>query len=85
MPTDTPEKLNYAKMAAMADYLVNLIVNCTRADFSIRLPDYDSTPTELAYINSAFSDLLLQFGLPELKSREDIDRVVRMMTVTYGL
>jgi hypothetical protein len=85
MPTDTPEKLNYEKMAAMANYLLNLIVNCARADFQICLPDYDSTPTELEYINSVFSDLLLQFGLPELKSREDIDRVVRMMTATYGL
>ena len=85
MPTDTPEKLNYEKMAAMANYLLNLIVNCARADFQICLPDYDSTPTELEYINNVFSDLLLQFGLPELKSREDIDRVVRMMTATYGL
>jgi hypothetical protein len=81
---DVP-KLNYEKMAAMANYLLNLIVNCARADFQICLPDYDSTPTELEYINSVFSDLLLQFGLPELKSREDIDRVVRMMTATYGL
>jgi hypothetical protein len=72
-------------MAAMADYLLNLIVSCTRADFSIRLPDYDSTPTELEYINSVFSDLLIEFGLPELKSREDIDRVVRMMIATYGV
>jgi hypothetical protein len=85
MPTDTPEKLNYEKMAAMADYLLNLIVSCTRANFQIRLSDYDSTPTELEYMNSVFSDLLLQFGLPELKSREDIDRVVRMMKATFGL
>lgn len=85
MPTDTPEKLNYGKMAAMADYLLNLVVSCTRADFSIHLPDYDSTPTELEYINSVFSDLLLQFGLPELRSREDIDRVVRMMTQMFGV
>jgi hypothetical protein len=49
------------------------------------LPDYDSTPTELEYINSVFSDLLLQFGLPELKSREDIDQVVRMMTQMFGV
>ena len=85
MPTDTPEKLNYGKMAAMADYLLNLVVRCTRADFSVGVPDYDSTPTELEYINSVFSDLLLQFGLPELKSREDIDRVVRTMTQMIGV
>jgi hypothetical protein len=85
MPTDTPEKLNYEKMGAIADYLVNLVVSCDGADFQDRLIDYDSTPTELEYMNSVFSDLFLQFGLPELKSREDIDRVVRMMTATYGI
>jgi hypothetical protein len=36
-------------------------------------------------MNSVFSDLFLQFGIPELKSREDIDRVVRMMTGMFGL
>jgi len=85
MPTDTPEKLNYEKMGAIADYLVNLVVSCDGADFQDRVVDYDSAPTELEYMNSVFSDLFLQFGIPELKSREDIDRVVRMMTGTFGL
>lgn len=85
MPTDTPEKLNYEKMGAIADYLSNLVVSCNGARFSQGLTSYDSTPTELHYMNSVFSDLFLQFGLPELKSREDIDRVVRMMTGTFGL
>ena len=85
MPTDTPEKLNYEKMGAIADYLVNLVQSCASAQFLESSPGYDPTPTELEYMNSVFSDLFLQFGIPGLKSREDIDRVVRMMTGTFGL
>jgi hypothetical protein len=85
MPTDTPEKLNYEKMAAISDYLASLIVRCDSTQFLESTPGYDPTATELQYINSVFSDLLLQFGMPELRSREDIDRVVRMMRATYGI
>jgi hypothetical protein len=85
MPTDTPEKLNYEKMGAIADYLVNLVVSCDGADFQDRLADYDSTPTELEYMNTVFAELFQKFGIVELQSREDIDRVVRMMTGTFGL
>lgn len=85
MPTDTPEKLNYEKMGAIADYLGNLVQSCVSAQFLESSPGYDPTPTELQYMNSVFSDLFLQFGLPELKSREDIDRVVRMMTQMFGV
>ena len=85
MPSDTPEKLNYEKMRAIADYLGNLVQSCAYAQFLESSPGYDPTPTELQYMNGVFSDLFLQFGLPELKSREDIDRVVRMITGTFGL
>jgi hypothetical protein len=80
-----PGEIELRKDGAIADYLVNLIVSCDGADFQDRLADYDSTPTELEYMNSVFSDLFQQFGIAELKSREDIDRVVRMMTGTFGL
>jgi hypothetical protein len=85
MPTDTPEKLNYEKMAGISDYLARLIIRCDSAQFLESTPGYDTTATELLYINSIFSPLLLQFGVPELKSREDIDRLVRMMTATFGI
>ncbi len=85
MPTDTPEKLNYEKMGAIADYLVNLVVSCGGADFSQGLTDYDSTPTELHYMNTVFAELFQMYGIGKLQSREDIDRVVRIMTGTFGL
>ena len=85
MPTDTPEKLNYQKMGAISEYLASLIVRCDSTQFLESTPGYDPTPTELQYMNSVFSDLFLQFGIPGLKSREDIDRVVRMMIATYGV
>jgi hypothetical protein len=85
MPTDTPEKLNYKKMGAIADYLFNLVFSCDGADFSQGLTSYDSTPTELHYMNTVFAELLQEYGIAELQSREDIDRVVRMMKATFGL
>jgi hypothetical protein len=85
MPTDTPEKLNYEKMGAIADYLVNLVVSCDGEDFQNRLADYDSTPTELEYMNSVFSDLFELHGIPEPKSRDDIDMVVLRLKGAYGL
>ena len=85
MPTDTPEKLNYKKMWAMADYLVKLVISCNGAEFSQGLSNYDSTPTELHCMNSVFAELFQKYGIGELQSREDIARVVRMMKATYGL
>ena len=85
MPTDTPEKLNYEKMGAIAAYLVNLVASCDSADFSQGRTDYDSTPTELHYMNAVFAELFRMYGIGKLQSREDIDRVVRMMTGTFGL
>ena len=85
MPTDTPEKLNYEKMGAIADYQVNLVQSCASAQFLESSPGYDPTTTELQYMNSVFSDLFQMYGIGKLRSREDIDRVVRMMTGTFGL
>jgi hypothetical protein len=85
MPTDTPEKLNYVKMGAIADYSFNLVVGCGGAEFSQGLTNYDSTPTELHYMNTVFADLLQKYGISELQSREDIDRVVRMIKATFCL
>jgi hypothetical protein len=85
MPTDTPDKLNYAKMGAMADYLFNLAVRCDAADFSQGLSEYDSTPTELEYMNRVFSQLLQMYGISEPQSREDMDQVVIRLKGAYGL
>ena len=85
MPTDTPEKLNYKKMGVIADYLVKLVVSCNGAEFSQGFSNYDSTPMELNYMNTVFAELFVKYGIGDLQSREDIDRVVRMMKATYGL
>jgi len=85
MPTDTPEKLNYKKMGAIVDYLLKLVVSCDGAEFSQGFSSYDSTPTELHYMNTVFAELFQNYGIGELQSREDIDRVVRIMKATFGL
>jgi len=85
MPTDTPEKLNYEKMGAIALYLLNLVQSCASAQFLESSPGYDPTPTELQYMNSVFSDLFRLHGIPEAKSRDDIDMVVIKLKGAYGL
>jgi hypothetical protein len=85
MPTDTPEKLNYEKMAAMADYLFNLVLTCDTANFQNRLADYDSTPTELEFMNRIFAELFRKFGIGELKCREDISMVARRLMSIFGI
>jgi hypothetical protein len=62
-----------------------LVVSCDGADFQDRLADYDSTPTELEYMNSVFSDLFELHGIPGPKSRDDIDMVVLRLKGAYGL
>ena len=85
MPTDTPEKLNYEKMAAMADFLQKLIIKSSEVEFSEESPEYDSTATELLFLNTIFRELFRKYGIDELQSREDIDGAVRMLMGTFNL
>ena len=85
MSTDTPEKLNYEKMGAIADYLVNLVLSCGGADFSQGVSRYDSTPTELHFMNAVFAEMFQEYGIGRVQSREDIERVVRIIKASYGL
>jgi hypothetical protein len=85
MPTDTPEKLNYEKMAAMADFLQKLIIKSSEAEFNEESPEYDSTATELLFFNTIFRELFRKYGIDELQSREDMDRAVSMLMGSFGL
>ena len=78
-PTDTPEKLNYIKMEAISNVLHSIITECDTASFSKGATYYDTTKTELLYINTVFSDLLKSYRIPKLQSREGIDRLVQML------
>ncbi len=86
MPSDTPDKLNYEKMAAITDYLTRLAeeVSLTRLDGSFE--GSDTTNTELYFLKKNIQPALKRFGLNlELRSREDIDRLVDIMMNQFDL
>lgn len=86
MPSDTPDKLNYGKMAAIADYLTRLAdeVSSTRLDGPFE--GYDTTNTELYFLKKNIQPALQRFGLDlEFRSREDIDRLLTIMVSQFGL
>lgn len=83
-PSDTPEKLNYDKTAAVADYLLELTDRIARTPLDGPFEGYDSTPIELRHMRASLGPLLAGLEL-ELESREDIDDLARMFTNRFGL
>ena len=54
-PTDTPDKLNYEKVAAIAEYVCGLTARVCEAGLKGPSEGYDSTETELEQIPSNYS------------------------------
>ena len=65
---DTPEKLNYVKMASIRDFLFEAVQAVSRSMLSGPFEGYDTTTTEIEYFKSAAGPLLQQLGV-ELSSR----------------
>lgn len=82
--TDTWEKLNYQKMQAIADYLHKLILAYSNFTVAESVNNYDPTQTELILMNRALGPFLSSIGMHELKSREDMDRVIQAL-LQFGL
>ena len=80
MPSDTPDKLSYGKMARMASYLEALVLSLVDTDFD-REPDspceVDTVAFEKERLRASLGwrlPLLLRVtGLKRLESREDLD------------
>jgi len=83
-PTDTPEKLNYEKMAAIAGYLIETATAVAAAELRGPFEGYDTTNTELDFLRRAIGPMVEAFGL-KLESRADIDRLVQTMVMQFGL
>lgn len=85
MKTDTVEKLNFEKMAAVGGYLAGLITECDRRNFQSRSAAFDTLETELRMMNSALSSVLPVLGLGTLRNRLDIDAVANSLLGRLGL
>jgi len=81
--SDTPEKLNYAKMALITSLLVDLTIGLAAAPLEHRspkpgtIPECDTQELELRFIREAFGPLLPTVlgavGLQRLETRKDLD------------
>ena len=83
-PTDTPEKLNYKKMAAIARFLVDLLADLDTRALDGPFEGYDSTETELRFLRKAIGPITESLGL-SLESRADIDLVTHLLVAQFGL
>lgn len=83
-PSDTPEKLNYDKMAAIASFVVETADGAARSPLSGPFEGWDTTPVELDYMRRAFGPVLAPLGL-QLESRADIEIAVVTMMREFGL
>ena len=84
MPTDTPDKLNYAKMRRMSEYLVDVAAAVSVEPLIGPFEGYDSTPHELALMIKHAGALAAQLGLM-LESQADLQRFVETLVMRYGL
>jgi len=71
-------------MEAIASYLYNLILTYSNYDFTDNHQGYDPTQTELKLMNRSLEPLLRAKGISELKSKEEMERVVGML-LSFGL
>ena len=84
-PTDTPERLNYAKMARICEFLLALVGSLAgeelpRENTSVGL-EVDTTAFEIEILHEAFGPALplvqQVIGLPRIATRADLDTLAR--------
>lgn len=86
MPTDTPEQLNFPKVAAVAQYIRALVVNASGLKLSGPFEGYDTTEAELPFLKQTVQPALSRMGLDvQLRTREDIDHLVTLLVQRFGL
>ena len=84
--TDTPEKLNFGKVKAIARYLDSLTRTVSTREMAGEFEGYDSTAIELRYLKEVLSPLLTAMGMPlSLNGRSDIDGLITMVREQFGI
>lgn len=84
--TDTPEKLAYPKIEAITDYMSGLTERLCAASLTGPFEGYDTSETELYFLRKTIQPVIDQMGLGlVLKSRDDINSLVRLMTMNFDL
>lgn len=90
-PTDTPDRLNYEKMAAITYYVMELLTHLDSRQLAGRGPGertHDTLKLESAFMRDAFGpffDPLMKWaGVPNVDARANMDRFVHKL-VSAGL
>ncbi len=83
--SDTPEKLNYEKMARIADFLASVaLAACAAGDLSKVQADTDTAAFEIRLLRKTFGlflPMLLRLaGLNKLEDRADLDTIVAQLS-----
>ena len=77
METDTPDRLAWAKMELIRDYVVSLTAALAETDLAV--PRVDTTAVEVRYLEAAFGPalpaILGTLRRTSLKSRADLTRL----------
>ena len=85
-PSDTPDKLNYEKIEAIARFLCALTNSVSFAELKGPFEGYDSTVTEVYFLGKTVQPFLDNMGLDlQLRTRRDVDRLVEFMLSNFGL
>lgn len=83
--TDTPDRLDYPKMAAMVGYVASLAEHVVGQPLAGPFEGYDTTATEVELLRRSMGAALQQqLGLV-IEGREDIDRMVQRLMATFEL
>ncbi len=82
--TDTPDKLDYEKMAAMVDYVASLAAEVAKQALEGPFEGYDTTPTEVELLRRNMGAALGRLGI-EITERKDIDLMVKTVMSAFEL
>lgn len=83
-PTDTPEKLDYPKMAAIGKFLDRLLEHVAAVPLEGPFEGGSSLQTELRFLRAGFGPVIEALGLP-LATRQDVDRAAAVLMAQFGL
>ncbi len=79
--SDTPDKLNYDKIAAILQLVVDACTEAARRRLSGPFEGYETLATEIRFMSQAFGPVISQLGLT-LEERTDVDQLVRFLLVS---
>ncbi len=82
--TDTPDVLNFEKMAAIANYLYALVVDVSSREMKGPFDGVDTLETELLFLREAVGPFLELLGITP-RTRDDLDMLVNMVVTQMGL